>query len=149
MIRLRVLLTLIPLVGSLAGCEALGGLKRDAPVPGALDLACAATTIRSMEGISEVQLIPSESLTYKIAGTKGDAERKPALARIFIVDYRTGARLFHTFMLMNRSPPIDDMESARRMMVKVEEAIGTRCPFAPDPTRYRETCKAPRCSTGD
>jgi len=144
----RTLFTLALLIGSLTACESLMGIKREAPLAGALDFSCVASTIRGLDGISNVVVISSRKIRYEIAGIHIDRQRNDIWTEVFTVDYRAGARLVHEFVGFNKSPPIADLEAARPTMLVVEEALRRHCAFAPEATDYRDRCNVRNCPRG-
>lgn len=142
-IHSRVLL--IVLLASLSACESLLGIKREAPLAGALDFQCVATTIRALEGISNVELVSPGQVRYELTGMNLDRRGRSIWTRIYTVHYRAGERLILQYAGFNSEPPIAYLESARPAMLRIEEALRAHCAFAPESSVYRDRCNVRAC----
>lgn len=145
-VRITVLIGVIGSLG-MSSCERQQGIERKAEIQRAIDVVCIRAAIKDLPGISgyeewssEAQLRGTASHAFHVAYTAGEISVQLA---VFAEGEKT--RFVQTYVFIDRTLSRSEIETARRLMVAVEDAVGEGCNLKELSRSVRETCVGDGC----
>ncbi len=149
------LLAIVVLTSNVAACDFMNGVTRHANIGDiSLPIECVADVTKSVPGVENVQVRLEEGsrqltwsgiqepeqiqrVFYDYEGLRGNF--------YFISDYQGKTEFHHTYILINATPPQEEVDTIRMAMTAIEFAITEACSIQLSPPQLIEDCYGVVC----
>jgi len=138
-------------------CDYAHGIRRMAMLTEFPSKACIESAIRSVDGIEDVRYQESQgSLPLTLTGIKPRdnvyhfiySVNGIGAAMSIITNYKGEIQYSQNHMAMNSTPPQQDVDRIRSIMVQIEHALETRCGVRSLSESIEEICPGVSCPKG-